>query len=457
MNRSVLLVDDDIEILDALRRFFQRRHWRALTAPTGEEGIARYTEAHPELVVLDLQLPSLSGLDALRVLRARDPEAAVILLTAHGDIATAVEAMRLGAENFLTKPVELAHLEAAAERAYEKVELRRANRAFAHRLASRDEVEALGSSPIMRQVARQVERLAAADDTTVLIFGESGTGKGWLARLIHDRSSRASRPFMDVNCAGLTATFVENELFGHEKGAFTDAKEQKPGLLEVANGGSVFLDEIGDLASETQPKLLKVLEERRFRRLGGTREISVDVRLIAATHRDLAREVEAGRFREDLYYRLNVLPIRLPALRERARQDLLELASALFATLCHRMGAHNPELTPEALKLLLDYPWPGNVRELRNVLERALILAGGPAARRVGPEHLPPELRGATQNHTPDPAYTPMTLQEMERRLIARTLLQHGGNRTRAAADLAISRVTLYNKIRRYGLESIGR
>ncbi len=454
MQRSILLIDDEPDVIRSLGRFFERAGWEVHRAMTGEEGIRLYEAVHPDLVLLDLHLPGISGIDALEVLVPRD--ATVVMLTGHGDIATAVEAMKLGAENFLTKPVEMEHLAAAAARAMEKTELRRANRTLAGRLAEGRHTSTLGGSSRMREIARQVELLAASEGTTVLLLGESGTGKGWVAQMLHAHSPRARAPFVEVNCAGLSANFLDSELFGHEKGAFTDAKTMKRGLFEVAHGGTLFLDEVGDLAPDLQPKLLKVLERKTFRRLGGTREIEVDVRLVAATNRDLEAEVAAGRFREDLYYRLHVLPLTLPPVRERSREDLLELVHRLMGDLraIHPRGA--PRLSEAALRLLLAYGWPGNVRELRNVLERALVLSLGEDI--ILPEHLPPEVR------TPSPSAAPvrehqalMTLEEMERRHIERTLVMLDGNRTHAAEAMGISRATLHNKIRLYALEAVGR
>jgi two-component system response regulator AtoC len=453
MPRSILLVDDDPAILRLLERFFERQGWETYQALTAEDGIRTYEAQHPDLVLQDLHLPGLTGLDALEVLVSRG--ATVLMLTGEADLETAVEAMQLGAEGFLTKPPDLAHLLAAAERAVEKVELRRANCLFAKRLAERGRSSTLGTSARMRELARQVELVAAAAQTTALLLGESGTGKSYVAQLIHARSERARGPFVEVNCAGLSATFLDSELFGHERGAFTDAKEMKRGLFEVADHGTLFLDEIGDLDPALQPKLLKVLETRSFRRLGGTREISVDVRLIAATNRELSADVAAGRFREDLFYRLSVFPLTIPPLRERSREDVLELVHAALRELQARHPASPGQLSPRALELLVGYAWPGNVRELRNALERALVLARG--EERIAPEHLPERLRapGAPRAHRQD--WEVLTLEEVERRHIERTLHLTGGNRTLAAEKLGISRATLHVKIKQAGLEDVGR
>lgn len=448
MTRSLLLVDDDPQIVGMLGKYFEKEGWQVFRASNGSECADIYERERPDVVVLDLDLPGMSGLRILEILLARDPDATVIMLTGHGDIATAVEAMRLGAENFLTKPIELAHMGAAAARAFEKVELRRRNRFWAEKQMESADLATLGRSPAMRELARQIDLLSSSD-TTVLLLGETGTGKGYTAHLIHKQSSRATAPMVEINCAGLSATFLDSELFGHEKGAFTDAREQKRGLFELAHTGTIFLDEIGDLAPELQPKLLKVLESRKFRRLGGTREIEVDVRLIAATNHDLEAQVKAGEFREDLYYRLSVLPVRLPPLRQRGRDDIADLAVRMLLDLRRRTGRGPTSLSAEAMAVITHYQWPGNIRELRNVLERALIMA--PEVDVLLPAHLPPEIfsRALTDGNAPE---LDMSLEEVEKRHISRMLAHHSGNRSRAARALGISRATLYEKLHKYGL-----
>jgi DNA-binding NtrC family response regulator len=453
MARSVLLVDDDPSVLRLLCRYFDRLGWETYQALSGEDGVRTYEAQRPDLVLLDVNLPGVSGLHILEVLMARD--ATVMMLTGQAEVSVAVDAMRAGAEGFLTKPVDLDHLGAAAERAVEKVELRRANNLLAERVAEQGRTGTLGESPRMRELARQVELLAAAPDTTLLLLGESGTGKSFVAELTHGLSPRARAPFVEINCAGLSATFLDSELFGHERGAFTDAKEMKRGLFEVADRGTIFLDEIGDLAPELQPKLLRVLETRSFRRLGGTREISVDVRLIAATNRDLAAEVRTGRFREDLFYRLSVFPLTIAPLRDRSREDVMALIRESLRQLAPRHPGSPAMLSDRALEPMLTYTWPGNVRELRNVIERALVLARG--ADSILPEHLPEAMRapGAPRAQRLDSSV--LTLEEVERQHIERTLYISEGNRTLAATRLGISRATLHAKIKQYGLEQVGR
>ncbi len=444
---TLLLIDDDADILRAVGEYFVRLGYEVHRAPTADIGLETFERVRPDVVILDLHLPDANGLDVLDRLRAHG--AAVLLLTGQADVGTAVRAMQLGAENFLTKPVDMTHLAAATARVSEKVRLSRQNTLLRARDRLGEGLETIGVSPAMRELAHQVELLAASERSTVLLTGESGTGKGWVARLIHQLSRRASGPFVEVNCGGLSATFLDSELFGHEKGAFTDAKERRQGLFELADGGSILLDEIGELTLELQPKLLRVLETKAFRRLGGTHELRVDVRLMAATNRDLVSDVKAGRFREDLFYRLSVLPVRLPAVRERSREDRLALITRLLASLHAELPGCPNTCTAEALDRLLTAPWPGNVREMRNVLERALILAQG--AQAIGVEHLPADLRKG--GSAPERRHVPQTLAEVERHHIERTLRAHGGNRTRSAQELGISRATLINKIKAYELD----
>src|SRR6185503_11470720 len=389
MADTLLLVDDDQAVLRAIGDYFERLGYEVLREATGDAGVEAFIRERPDVVILDLNLPDASGLDVLQ--RLRRENGAVILLTGAGDIQTAVKAMQLGAENFLTKPIDMPHLAAATARVVEKVRLSRQNALLRSRDHEGEGLGSLGVSPSMRELARQVELLAASERSTVLLQGESGTGKGWVARVIHHLSPRARGPFVEVNCGGLSATFHDSEMFGHEKGAYTDAKERKLGLFELADHGTIFLDEIGELTLELQPKLLKVLETKKFRRLGGTRELTVDVRLVTATNRDLVREVESGRFREDLYYRLNVMPLVLPPVRDRSREDRLNLITRIISDLKTQLPGCPSECTTDVLDRLLSAPWPGNVREMRNVLERSMILARG--QQQIGWEQLPPDLK----------------------------------------------------------------
>jgi DNA-binding NtrC family response regulator len=447
MTDSLLLIDDDADVLRSVGDYFERIGYEVHRAATGHEGVEAFERLRPDVVILDLHLPDLSGMEVLERLRASG--AAVILMTGQGDIETAVRAMQLGAENFLIKPIDMSHLQAAVQRVADKVRLRRLNERLLLRALPGNGLESLGESPAMRDLARRIGLVAQNDRTTVLIKGEAGTGKSWVASLIHNLSPRGSKPFVEENCWGQSVVALDSEIFGQEKGATPEALERKRGLLEIAEGGTVFLEEVGELPVELQAKLLRVLESRTFRRVGGTRDVPVDVRVIVATGSDLAAGVEAGRFREDLYYRLSVLPLELPPLRDRSRDDRLALVLRIFNELQRDVSGGPASINPEALERLLGYGWPGNIREMRNVLERALILASGQLA--IGVEHLPGEFRA--RPGIGDRRHTPMTIDELERQHIERTLRHHAGNRTRAAQELGISRATLINKIKRYAIQ----
>jgi two-component system response regulator AtoC len=420
---SVLIVDDERPVTDAFASFFERHGGHSVVcAYTGAEGIAAYEATRPDLMLLDLRLPDMTGFDVYERIRERAP--VVIMISGHGDIPLAVQAMQSGAENFLTKPVDLAHLAVVAERAFEKVRLRQLTQYLS-------------------------ERRAGVAPTTVLLLGESGAGKGRVAELIHAHSPRRDAPFVEVSCAALTADALEVALFGQDA-SIDGNKEPRVGLFEVAAGGTLFLDEIADLGSHLQARLLGVLEGKGFRRVGGTREIVSGARIIAATNRDLVTEVNEGRFREDLYYRLSVMPVYLPPLRARSREDVVELIGRIVDELRPHLPAAPHTLTDLALDRLLRHAWPGNIRELRNVLERAMIVGRG--AGRIEPQHLPADVRepsGQVAEH-----HVPRTLEEVERVHIERTLRVNNANRTHAARELGISRATLIKKIKEFGLNS---
>ena len=428
---SVLVVDDDPTIRETLAEFFETLGYAARGAATASEGRQAATAHAPDVVLVDLRLPDASGLTLLEALRADDPELGVIMLTGHADVPTAVRAMQQGALDFLEKPIDLEALDAAVTRAAELVRLRREvsmlrARRPEHPVAGRDDVSAQPS------LERLIELAATNDDVPVLIVGETGTGKGYVARRIHDRSRRSAQPFVEVNGASLSATFLESELFGHERGAFTDAKAAKRGLLEVASRGTLFLDEVGELVPEVQPKLLKVLEERTFRRLGGTAELRSDARVLAATNQPLEDLTRAGRFRADLYYRLQVLTLALPPLRER-RDELWSMANAFLPR-----GA---ALATSARNAIMDYDWPGNVRELKNTLWRAALLAEGLP---IGANHLSLPQRSAPSTGGPK------TLADAEHAAIVAALKATDGNKARAAQLLGIARSTLLEKLKRF-------
>jgi two-component system response regulator AtoC len=444
---SVLIVDDERPITDAFAAFFERHGNHTVSrAYSGEEAIAAYERSRPDLVLLDLRLPDMTGFDVYARIREYSP--VVIMISGHGDVPLAVQALQSGAENFLTKPVELAHLAVAAERAFEKVRLRQLNQYLTDRRGGSSATFALGSSSVMRDLAAQVELLATSERTTVLLLGESGSGKGRIAEVIHAHSSRRNEPFIEVNCAALTPDRLEIALFGQEPGPVPNGTEPHIGLFEVASGGSLFLDEIGEIGTHLQARLLRLFESKRFRRVGGTREITSDVRIIAATNRDLVNEVNEGRFREDLYYRLSVMPLYLPPLRARSREDLVELMARIVDDLRPHLPAPPVTISDDALSRLLRHAWPGNIRELRNVLERAMIVGRG--AERIEVQHLPADVRDPSRVLTE--SHVPRTLADIERTHIERTLRANAGNRTHAARELGISRATLIKKIKEYGL-----
>ncbi|MEP6730270.1 MAG: sigma-54 dependent transcriptional regulator [bacterium] len=439
---KILIVDDEPDIRSALGRYFERSGHDVLFAATGEEGVTQVQTERPAVVLLDLFLPDISGFEVLE--RTKELRPVIIMITGHGDIPAAVHAMQSGAEGFLTKPVELAHLGAVVDRALEKAQLRELSRAADARVGRAATDMLLGTSAPMRELAEQIEMLARSERTVALLVGENGVGKARVARAIHELSARASRPFHQVDCSIRPVEVLDVDLFGVEQ---TEGGTL-PGLFEASDGGTLFLDEISDLPAPLQPTLLRAMEARRVRRAGGTREVPVDVRLIAATVRDLATEVTEQRFREDLYYRLGVMPLHLPPLRARAPEDLRETVAALIAELRRGLLDAPRGVTDEAMDTILRYPWPGNVRELRNVLERALIRARGDTL--IGVTHLSPEVRGIGDDASLP--HVSRTLEEVERGHIERTLRAHSANRTRAARELGISRATLIKKIRDFGL-----
>lgn len=444
---SLLIVDDERQLTDAFADFFERHGGHTVTrAYTGEDAIAAFHASRPDLVLLDMGLPDMTGFDVYARIREQSP--VVVMIGSEGDIPLAVQALQRGAESFLTKPVELDHLAVAAERAFEKVRLRQVNRYLSERRSCGADRLALGTSTVMRDFAAQVDVLAASDGTTVLLLGEAGSGKGRVAELIHAHSPRKAEPFVEVNCAATAGDALEVALFGQDVGSNGNGAAPRVGLLEVADGGTVFLDEIGELDAYLQGRLLRLLDTRTFRRVGDTREITANVRIIAATNRDLVTEVNEGRFREDLYYRLSVMPLYLPPLRARSREDLVELMRRIVDDVRPHLPSAPCSIGDEALDRLARHSWPGNIRELRNVLERAMIVGRG--ADRIEARHLPSEVRDSSGPNTE--RHVPMTLEEIERAHIERALEAHNGNRTHTASELGISRATLIKKIKEYRL-----
>jgi DNA-binding NtrC family response regulator len=441
----VLVVDDERPIRFLMEKELPRAGCLVTSAESGEDGLERLRAQEFDVVLMDLKMPGMGGLVALRRIRESGASAEVVVLTGHPDVTTAIEAMKLGAFDYLTKPFKLAEVELVLRRAAERRRLTQENTALRRMVAQRGQPLLLGKSQAMTAVLATVERIAAAD-ANVLIEGESGTGKGLIAQALHQQSARARGPFLAINCSGFQDQLLESELFGHEKGAFTGATGLKEGLFEVADHGTLFLDEVAEMSPAMQAKLLQVLDSREFRRVGGTRLHRVDVRIVAATNKPMQREVAAGRFREDLYYRLNVVNIVVPPLRER-RDDIPILAEHFLARFQASAGSRKT-LSPEALQSLVDYPWPGNVRELSNIIERLVILT---PAGIIGAEALPPNVRPARAG-APEAAQGPVSLSEMERRHIARVLQDTAGRKMQAARLLGIDLKTLNKKIRDYGI-----
>jgi two-component system response regulator AtoC len=455
----ILIVDDEALLRRTLAILLLEQRYEVMEAGSGEEALDRLErDFHADLMLLDLSLPGIGGLETLRRLREWDQRTAVILMTAFGTIPSAVEAMRLGAFDYLSKPFRNDEMLLGVRRALEMQQLSSEVQDL------RSELEAVygfneivGVSPQIREVFRLMAKLAPVN-ATVLITGESGTGKELVARAIHRRSQRSAESFVAVNCGAVPEALVEAEFFGHEKGAFTGAHARRIGRFEEADGGTLFLDEVGDLALDAQAKLLRALEEKEIRRVGGERPQAVDVRVIAATNKDLAQEVGEKRFRDDLFWRLNVVSLRLPPLRER-REDLPLLIDHFIARFDRELGLEVKSMEPETLQLLLHYPWPGNVRELENALCHAMILCDGKA---LTPADLPSRLRGSSTGSEADAldltlaAAVQQASGRLERAMIIARLAAIGGHRGATAKSLGISRRTLFSKMRRFGLLDAG-
>jgi DNA-binding NtrC family response regulator len=462
MKSTVLVVDDEKTFRVVAEEALTAEGFEVTTEPSGQGGLLAWQRDGHDLVILDRRLPDIDGVEILeqivREARARGLDTLVVIATAYADVASAVSALKLGAFDYLTKPLQLPDLVVTVRKALETGRLRSQVRRLTAKAEAAIGDLVAGQSQSMKRVLEMVSKIAQAPDTTVLIQSESGTGKELVAHLIHRRTAgRCEQPLVEINCASLPEALLESELFGHERGAFTDAKTQKRGLFETADRGSLFLDEIGELPKGTQAKLLKVLEQQSFRRLGGTRDIHVDLRIIAATNKDLAAEVKRGRFRLDLYHRLDVFHMSIPPLRER-RADILPLAYHFLAMFspCLRQG-RTFRLSGEAERILQSYEYPGNVRELRNIVERAVILADSDELRA---EHI--VLSGMRPDASQlsffdvelDDAGRPPSLDDLERKYLRRVLEFAGGNRTQVARILGVSYPTVAKKITEYGLDN---
>ncbi len=468
MNPVILLVDDEDTIRLFLEKTLRDEGYEALTAATGGEALETVFDKLPDLVLLDLKLPDMNGIEVLKRIKEEIPEICVIMLTAFGDIETAVSAMKKGAFDFVSKPVNLEQLLMTVKKGLESQKLTR--ELFQLRRQVKLDMDSNfipGESPQMKEIYEVVKRVAVSDTTTVLIQGESGTGKEMIANMIHQYSPRKDKPFLEINCASLPEELLESELFGHEKGAFTDAKAQKIGLLELANKGTLFLDEIGEMSLTIQVKLLRVLEKMSFRRVGGTKDIKVSVRIISATNRDLESAVQNKSFREDLYYRLKVIPIHIPPIRER-KEDIYLLLKHFLNQYNKQFNKKFHEIEDGAYEIILEYPWPGNIRELKNMIERIVLLEDDTVLR---PKHLPAGIRGgpaplgeATTLRTfemtlsrPLPS-DGIPFEEMmrnaEKEFIVKAMREAGGNQSKASRLLRLNRDKLRYRLKNFDMES---
>jgi DNA-binding NtrC family response regulator len=442
----LLIVDDETDSRDALAELADRWGYEVQTAGDGTEALRRAIEWHPDVILTDLVMPNMDGLWLLRALRAELPDCPVVLLTGRGTVQTAVQAIKEGAYDFIEKPLEISRLRVVLDRALEKKETMREVQLLRRRLAAlAPGTDMIGSGPAMQRVFELVKKVAPAN-ASVVITGESGTGKEVVARAIHSLSQRKDKPIVALNCGAIPPTLIESELFGYERGAFTGADQRRLGNFELAQSGTLFLDEIGELPIEMQGKFLRVLEDRKVRRLGGKSEVEIDVRVICATNRDLKEEIKRGRFREDLFFRLHVFTIHLPPLKER-REDIPLLVHHFIEKFNGETGKHVQGVSPGAMNVLQSYGWPGNIRELRNTVERAMILTDGET---IDEEHLPPDMRPTRQEAAMLRVPLGVQLREVEKEYILASLQKNGGNKARTAEILGISEKTLYNKLNRY-------
>jgi two-component system, NtrC family, response regulator AtoC len=442
----ILVVDDEVNARTALAELLREEGYQVETAADGFKALPKLEELEPELVLTDIKMPGLDGMELMHKVQERDPETVVVLMTAFGDVATAVKAMRAGASDYLTKPVNMDELVVVLAREIDRRRLRAEANRLRERLSAKHQIaNIIGASPVMQKVFDTVKQVAPSR-ATVLITGESGTGKELIAAAIHEQSPRSKRPFVKLHCAALAETLLESELFGHEKGSFTGAVGRREGRFEQADGGTLFLDEIGEISPATQVKLLRFLQEHEFERVGGNQTVKVDVRVVAATNRNLLERVKQGQFREDLYYRLNVVSLEMPPLRARP-SDIPLLASFFLEKYARENEKKLAGFTDPALERLVKYDWPGNVRELENAVERAVVVSRG---ERVGADDLAPSILPAAATAAGVPAVPGTSMAELEKYAILKTLEHTGGSTSRAAELLGISPRKIQYKLREY-------
>lgn len=451
MSARILIVDDEDLIRWSLSESLKDQY-EILTAKSGEEALKKYSEEGPDLVLMDIKMPGIDGIETLKRIKQQDEYAQVIMITAFADLNTAISAMKSGAVDYIMKPFNIEEVKVIIEKSIESAKLKREYTKLKEDVEKRYEsIKIIGKSEKIKKVLELADRVTNSDVSCVLITGESGTGKELIARHIHFNSSRRNKPFMEIDCTSLTPTLIESELFGHEKGAFTDAKTMKRGLLEISDGGSVFLDEIAELPITSQAKLLRFIETQTFKRVGGVKDIKVDVRIIAATNRNLEEYIKEKKFRDDLYFRLNIVPIHLPPLRER-REDIPELVDYFIDQFNKKFKKNIKGLDRETMEFVLQYPWPGNIRELKNTLERAVLLERENVIRKENlflnrglVEEQPP----ASNEDIPES----LNLEEIEKRVLLKALQEANGNKSLAARLLGITRDTLRYRMKKFGLE----
>lgn len=441
---KILIVDDELSVRTSLKEWFLEEGFTVETAESGEDALNKMHTGPYDLILLDIKMPGMDGITLQKKIKEIDEDAIIIIMTAYASVDTAVEALKLGAFDYVTKPFDPDDLSQLIRNALKQKELTSENVQLKEKISELSGVDdIIGQSEEMKRVFEMVDTVAETD-STVLIRGESGTGKELIARAIHSRSKRRYFPIVAVNCGAIPETLLESELFGHEKGAFTGAQYRRKGKLELANGGTLFLDEIGDISFKMQIDLLRVLEGKRFTRLGGSEEISVDFRLICATNKNLEKLVEEEKFRDDLYYRINVFSIFLPPLRKR-KSDIIMLANHFIQKYARSMGKPKKSIASNVQEMMLEYSWPGNVRELENAIERAMVIGKGPE---ITIEDLPLHINTTEKSNSGK-----VKLSDLEKDHILRMLEETGGNVTKAANLLGIDRVTLYNKMKKYGVK----
>ena len=451
MYKTILVVDDEESICQALQGILADEGYEVRTVGSGEEALKAVEEDPPDLVLLDIWLPGMDGLEVLKLIKSENPQVQVIMMSGHGTIETAVKATKLGAFDFIEKPISLEKVVLLVNHALDLVRLEEENKLLKQKVTSAFEL--IGQSKTILELKEMI-RIVAPTNAWILIMGENGTGKELVARSIHYQSKRAKRPFIEVNCAAIPEELIESELFGHEKGSFTGATAKKRGKFELAHEGTLFLDEVADMSLKAQAKILRILQEKKFERVGGNKFIDTDVRVLAATNKDLEKEMEAERFRQDLYYRLNVIPLTIAPLRDR-KEDIPILAAQFVSDFCRKEGIEPKAIAPDAIDVFMEHNWPGNVRELKNIMERLVIMTKGDTIRA---DDIPPLSKEEQPGETMDTLFMHNSFRkakmEFEKKFIMRKLQENEGNISKTADSIGLERSNLHRKIKTHSLES---